>query len=195
MTDTPTAPAPQRTREAVFVAAIAAKCRDNGTRAELRRGLRRTPAQAVRLARHVVPTPGAQLDTRRREQVTYAIAAYTAAFTGDRLQAAGPLGEALARLQRTGRVSAASLDTRLETYARASLEAMLYQHLPATLTQLRSHGLTVDMATLMRDLNSWGTYRPQIVKRWMTAYYRPASPAAPAAGTAPANTPADPAAS
>ena len=157
--------------EASFVNYVQNKCKDKGTRAEIRRGLRRTPADAFTVTRHVAAYTSAF--TGQREKVAYAIASYVAAFAPEPAASGLTLGKALAQLRKRG-VSASSIDTRLLSYARASSDAMLYQHLPVILTHLKSHGITVDMGSLMSDLTWWPTSQNAIVKRWMQEYYRSA---------------------
>lgn len=157
--------------EAVFVSFIQSKCKDKGIRAEIRRGLRRTPADAFTVTRHIAVAPYASTFVGHREKVAYAVASFTAAFAPEATASTLTFSRALIQLRQQG-VSSASIDTRLMSYARASTDAMLYQHLPVILTHMKSHGITVDMGFLMNDLVWWPTSHGKTVKRWMQDYYR-----------------------
>jgi CRISPR type I-E-associated protein CasB/Cse2 len=155
------------------VSFIQTKCRDRGIRAEIRRGLRRTPADAYTVTRHIAVAPYASKFVGHREKVAYAVASFTAAFSPEATASTLTFSRALTQLRHRG-VSSASIDTRLMSYARASTDAMLYQHLPVILTHMKSHDINVDMGSLMNDLLWWPTSHGKTVKRWMQEYYRSA---------------------
>lgn len=158
-------------REREFILRIQRRCEWPGPRAELRRGLRRKPELALTATRHIMAGPHPDLTSAQGEKVTYAIASYVAAFAhSPRAGDCRTMGRALTALQGRG-VSRKSIESRLMTYARATTDAMLYQHLPSILTQMKSKGIQVDMARLMVDLTRWETGRTRVVKSWMQDYY------------------------
>jgi CRISPR type I-E-associated protein CasB/Cse2 len=84
----------------------------------------------------------------------------------------------------TGRISRNSIESRLMAAGRATADLLLYQHLPQILGQLHSTGTVPDFAALTRDLFRWPYASGEVIKRWMTDFYRAVdAPKTPAAET------------
>ncbi|MFG1918085.1 type I-E CRISPR-associated protein Cse2/CasB [Micromonospora sp. NPDC048898] len=185
-----------------FVAHIHSVCRtDAGRRAGLRRALRRPPEQAhtahATVARWLPHQP-----TPAQEWAMYAVAAMIAAQPGRQRddqpndepappdaktpieKAAGPvrrssLGTALGMAVRHPQsprqaMGEATAEARLHLLVRQNLTGV-HQHLPALVRRIRSLGVPIDWAQLVRDLSWWGTDRDAIAKRWLQDFYRTAT--------------------
>ena len=151
----------------------------------LRRGLRRTPDQAITMHRYVArwtESLGAN------EWAHYTVAALIASQprkirkpraedeapsedTGETAETSRPnLGATLGRLGgSTDRVD--GVERRLHLLVRQGVPGM-QRHLPGVIRLLASAEMAPDWGVLLRDLVWWRTGRDRVARRWLQDYYR-----------------------
>ncbi|MDN3355837.1 type I-E CRISPR-associated protein Cse2/CasB [Actinomadura sp. DC4] len=162
--------------------------RDKGAGSALRRGLRRTPDQAVTMHRYVARwTESLGPD----EWAHYTVAALIAAQprkmrkspavdgedeipAGDTGESAEPwrpnLGATLAGLGGSSdRVD--TVERRLHLLVRQGVPGM-QRHLPGVIRLLASAQIAPDWGVLLWDLSRWHTDRNRVARRWLKDYYR-----------------------
>lgn len=178
-----------------YVGHIIKRCRDNGVRAALRCGLRKTPDQAFTMHRYVA---GWTEPFGQDEWAHYTIAALIAdrppatrnvataeAEVGDFEEATESpspgsdqpvrvyrpnLGATLARLSGdSDRVDSA--ERRLHLLVRQGVPG-LQRHLPGVIRLLASSRIAPDWGVLLRDLLRWRVDRDRVARSWLQAYYR-----------------------
>ena len=172
-----------------YVEWITKRCdTDKGVSSALRRGLRRTPDQAITMHRYVAGWTESLGDD---EWAHYTVAALIAsrppktrsAATADTNSEAQPdevqqaskprrpnLGATLARLGgNSDRVD--TVERRLHLLVRQGVPG-LQRHLPGVIRLLASAQIAPDWGVLLWDLSCWRSDRNRIARRWLQDYYR-----------------------
>jgi CRISPR system Cascade subunit CasB len=188
-----------QTKLDTYVEWVSKRCTEPGARAALRRGLRRSPDQAVTMHRYVAPWTDAD---RHDEWAYYTVAALIAAQppatrnagradppsdaeTTARPPQDSPIGEsgrqtAANRRWNLGATLAGfggdsdrvdSIERRLHLLVRQETSG-IQRHLPGVIRQLASARITPDWGLLLRDLTRWHKYRAQVSREWLQDYYR-----------------------
>jgi CRISPR type I-E-associated protein CasB/Cse2 len=193
---TPTTTAPRIVsleRADAYVDWIIKRCREPGVRSALRRGLRRTPDQAVTMHRYVAAwtesvgcddewghytvaaliaaRPPATRDVTPAEDEPTAATSEASQAESEKPEPRRPnLGATLAKLGGdSDRVDAT--ERRLHLLVRQRVPG-IQRHLPGVIRYLASARVTPDWAVLLRDLSRWRRFRDQVAREWLQDYYR-----------------------
>lgn len=196
---TVTLPSHQRAQKRFddYVEFIDRVCREPGARAVLRRGLRRSPDQAVTMHRYVAPWTES-LDDPADEWAFYTVAALMAArppatrrpSPADDADQNGQTVEQSAARDEQAEVSvrrpnlgatlarlggdpdrADPAERRLHLLVRQELPGVQH-HLPGAVRLLAAARVAPDWGLLLRDLTRWRRSRAQVSREWLQSYYR-----------------------
>jgi CRISPR system Cascade subunit CasB len=166
-----------RDREERFVNYLArlAAAENRAALAALRRGLGKRPGETADPLPYVlpwVPEGVSAAEETRWFLVASLFALHPVGWTSppDRRQLTN-LGASLALLARENESGRAGVERRFVALLNAHYED-LPEHLRHIVALLRTHGVPVDWAQLLRDFRYWGAERRTVQRNWARAFWR-----------------------
>lgn len=152
------------------------KREDRAALAALRRGLGRSPGEAVEMFPYVMPFFGENMAQRRQDDY-FLVASLFAAHQltwkpTEQNDRDSNLGASFRRLRAAA--DSGSIDKRFVALLNAERED-LHEYLRHAMSLLKAHDIPVNWAQLLRDLAGWNWESRSVQRAWARAFWRSAS--------------------